>query len=197
MKKLEIVIATNNKHKLEEYKKLFEGYNVDLYSLNDLNIVSDPVETGTSFKENALIKAESIKNMTDKIILSDDSGICIEKLGKNVPGIYSHRYIEQFGGQYNTNLFLTKNYNNSEAHFICQLVIENLTKSPLFFEGYIYGHIGDSIKGENGFGYDPIFVPKNMNKTLAELDENYKNSISHRGNAIKKFINYLKENKLI
>lgn len=85
----------------------------------------------------------------------------------------------------------------SNAHYTCVIVIENYAKSTLIFKGYMYGKISSKVKGEHGFGYDPIFIPEGYNKTLGELDDKTKNSISHRANAISQFIKYLKENNSI
>lgn len=197
MKELEIVIATNNLHKLEEYKYLLKDINVKLTTLKDENIISDPLEDGKTFEENALIKASSIKNKTHKIVLSDDSGISIDALGEEYPGIYSHRYQQSLGGDKEANNYLVNKVSGSKAHYTCVIVIENLCKSPLIFKGYMNGVISSKVKGEHGFGYDPIFIPEGFNKTLGELDEETKNSISHRANATLKLIQYLKENNII
>lgn len=197
MKHLDIVLATNNKHKIEEYKELLKDLDVTITSLKDENIVSDPVENGTSFKENALIKADAIKEKTHKIVLSDDSGISIDALGEDYPGIYSHRYQESLGGAKKANEVISSKLPNSKAHYTCVIVIENICNSPLFFTGYMYGRISPTVKGEHGFGYDPIFIPEGYEKTLGELDEQTKNTISHRANAITQFKKYLKENNII
>lgn len=197
MKHLDIVIATNNKHKIEEYKELFKDLDVNITSLKDEKINSDPTEDGATFEENALIKAKAIKDKTNKIILSDDSGISIDMLGNDYPGIYSHRYQESLGGAKKANEIIVSKMPFSKAHYTCVIVIENYAKSPLIFKGYIYGKISSKVKGEHGFGYDPIFIPEGYNKTLGELDDKTKNSISHRANAISQFIKYLKENNSI
>ena len=197
MKINEIVIATSNQNKLKEFNEIFSPYNIKVISLKDLNINIDIEETGTTFKDNALLKAKEIAKYTSKIILSDDSGIIINDMGDNKPGVYSHRFQNQFGGVKNTNEYVTKNYSNSKAHYTCSICIYNLTDKPLSFEGYMYGHIAKESKGNNGFGYDPIFIPEGYNNTLGELGDEIKNSISHRGNAIKLLLQYFKDNNLI
>lgn len=114
-----------------------------------------------------------------------------------MPGVYSHRFQDSHGGVKETNEFIIKNYAKSPAFYTCSICVLNLKEEPLSFEGYMYGTINDKIIGTNGFGYDPIFIPKGYDKTLGELDESIKNSISHRDNAINLFLNYLKENNLI
>lgn len=197
MKINEIVIATSNLNKLKEFNEIFSPYNIKIISLNDLNINIDVEETGTTFKENALIKAKEISKYTSKIILSDDSGIIIDDMGDNKPGVYSHRFQNKLGGVDKANEYITKNYPNSKAHYTCSICVYNLDEEPLSFEGYMYGHIANEIKGTNGFGYDPIFIPEGYNNTLGELGDEIKNSISHRGNAIKLLLKYFKDNNLI
>ncbi len=197
MKIKEFILATTNEHKVKEFQEIFKPYNIIVKSLKDENITVEVEETGETFKENALIKAQAISKLTNKIIISDDSGIIIEKMGNNMPGVYSHRFQNSHGGVKETNEFIIKNYAKSLAFYTCSICVLNLKEEPLSFEGYMYGTINDEIKGTNGFGYDPIFIPKGYNKTLGELDESIKNSISHRDNAINLFLNYLKENNLI
>lgn len=197
MKIKEFILATTNEHKVKEFQEIFKPYNIIVKSLKDENITVEVEENGETFKENALIKAQAISKLTNKIIISDDSGIIIEKMGNNMPGVYSHRFQDSHGGVKETNEFIIKNYAKSPAFYTCSICVINLEKEPLSFEGYMYGTINDKIKGTNGFGYDPIFIPKGYEKTLGELDESIKNSISHRDNAINLFLNYLKNNNLI
>lgn len=193
----EILVATNNDHKLDEYKELFKGYDVALYSLKDFHIVDDPIEDGNSYEENSLIKAKSVQNSTEMVILADDSGIEIDALGENLPGIFSKRYAESHGGSKKYNEFLSKNHYGSEAHFTCCIVLLNLKDEPLYFIGKCYGEISKEVTANNGFGYDPIFIPKGFNKTFGELTKDEKNKISHRANATNKLIEYLKNENLI
>lgn len=197
MKIKEFILATTNEHKVKEFQEIFKPYNIIVKSLKDENITVEVEENGGTFKENALIKAQAISKLTNKIIISDDSGIIIEKMGNNMPGVYSHRFQDSHGGVKETNEFIIKNYAKSPAFYTCSICVLNLEEEPLSFEGYMYGTINNEIKGTNGFGYDPIFIPKGYDKTLGELDESIKNSISHRDNAINLFLNYLKENNLI
>ncbi len=194
---LEIVLATNNQNKINEYKKILKDLPIKLYSLSDLKIDNDPEETGKTFKENSLIKAKSLQNCTKKIILSDDSGIVIDALGDEFPGIYSKRYALSLGGFEKCNSFLTLNYANSPAKFTCCICVLNLTDDPLYFIGECKGKITNYVTKNNGFGYDPIFLPDGYNKTYGELTSEEKNNISHRKRAILKMIDYLKENNYI
>ncbi len=197
---LNLVIATNNSHKLQEYREIFKGYNINIIPMNQIVSNLEIDENGKTFKQNALIKAKSLQKCTNLPILADDSGIIIEFLGKNFPGIYSHRFSQKMGGQEITNKYLinrAKKEENKKAHFVCTLCLLNLSSKPLYFVGKAYGKISKDLKGIHGFGYDPIFILNKLNKTFAELEENEKNSFSHRANACKKLLIYLKENNFI
>ena len=126
-KVLKICVATNNDHKMGELKDIFKDYAVELYSLKDLNIDVNPDENGKNYAENAFIKASAVAKFTDMPVLSDDSGIEIEALGEHVPGIYSHRYAVEHGGQEITNKMLIEKCAGSKAHFTAHFVLLNLT----------------------------------------------------------------------
>lgn len=191
---MDILIATNNEHKVIEFKKAFESFNINVYSLRDVNLNIDVEETGKSFKENAFLKAKAVSNLTEMVVIADDSGLEIASLD-GFPGIYSARFME--GHPYKEKFIAIfdklKNSKDRTANFNCTLCVMNLNKEPLFFEGKAYGLILESFQGENGFGYDPIFYYPPLKKTFAEMTQDEKNSVSHRGNAIKLLVNYLKE----
>ena len=198
MKELEIVVATNNNHKLNEYKNIFSAYpNVILKSLNDEKIDIDPEENGKTFKENSLIKAKAIANFTNKIVLADDSGLEIRALD-GFPGIYSSRfmhdkpYIEKCQA-----IFDMLKDKPREAQFHCVITLLNLVKEPLQFEGIATGVIDTKITGTHGFGYDPIFICDANNKSFASLSEEEKNKVSHRALATASLLKYLKDNNYI
>ena len=188
----QLLLASNNKFKLKEFKEIFKPYEIEILSPKDLDIVFDANETGKTYYQNALIKAKELRKYSNLDIISDDSGIEIEALGKNFPGINSHRYMLSMGGQEKTNMFLAKNYFGTKAKFVCTIVL--LKDNKVFkFKGQISGIINDKVK-EDPFGYDPIFKIKKYNKTFAELDSKTKNTISHRYRASIKLINFLKNN---
>lgn len=196
----EIVVATSNKHKMSEYRALIKGLPITLYSLSDLGITSNVIEDGSTYKANALLKAEAIKKYTTLPILSDDSGLEISFLGEHFPGLYTSRYAASCGGQTKTNEFLSKEaikYPANKAIFYCTIVLLNIEDNPLVFEGQVEGKISSKIEGENGFGYDPIFIGDKFDKSFGALSEEIKNANSHRAKAFKKFITYLKISKLI
>lgn len=196
---LKIVISSNNLHKIKEYKEIFDEYpNIEILSLNDANINVDPEENGTTFKENSLIKAKAVGELTNNIVIADDSGLEIDALD-GFPGIYSARFME--GHAYEEKFMaifdMLKDKRTRDAQFHCVITVINLTTEPLFFEGIVRGKIATSSNGSNGFGYDPIFIPKGYSESFANLSENEKNAISHRGIATKKLLDYLKEQKYI
>lgn len=192
----EIIIATKNPGKAEEFKTFFAKYNIKAVSLLDLSqSVNDIEETGTTFEENAAIKAEQIAMLMNKPVLADDSGLTIDAL-EGRPGIFSARYAgEPKDDNANIAKVLAELEDTKEsdrtARFVCVLAVATPDKNTIFKKGYCEGRISVSPKGSNGFGYDPIFIPRNHTRTMAELSSDEKNSISHRSNAIKQLEDWL------
>ncbi len=195
---MEIVIASNNFHKISEFKGVLEKYGVKIYSLNDLNIHVEVDETGKTFKENAFLKAEAISKLTDKVVVADDSGLEIRALD-NFPGIYSARFME--GHPYSEKFVAINKMLDGKldryARFNSTLCVMNLKPEPLYFVGYAEGEVLKKPQGESSFGYDPIFYSYKAKKTFAELSQDEKNAVSHRGEAIKALVKYLEENNYI
>lgn len=191
----EIVLATNNKHKLQEVRAFLSPHKIVVYGLNDLNLKPENVEeNGKNYYENALIKAKSVAKLCDLPIIADDSGLEIEALD-NEPGLHSARYAESLGGHANAiNEILKRleNKNNRKARFVCDIVLVNESDKPLLFEGIAPGEIADAPLGEGGFGYDPIFQSSEINKRFSELTQEEKNKVSHRGKALLKLLTYLR-----
>lgn len=189
---MDIVIATNNINKVKEYNEILSPLGFNCLSLKDLNIVCDPEETGSTFKENALIKAKEIAKYTNRVILADDSGMEVDAY-PNLLGIYSHRFLENEPYSIkNATLIEMLKDKIKTARYVCAIALINFNEQELFFEGICEGHISDIPKGNNGFGYDPIFIPSGLDKTMAELESEEKNKISHRGIASNKLVEYLK-----
>ena len=196
MKTLEIVIATNNPNKVEEYRQMFASIsNIKLFSLKDENIHIEIEENGKTFKENSLIKAESISKLTDKFVLADDSGLEIEALD-NFPGIYSARFMEgrPYKEKWAAIFEMLKNKENKNAQFHCAITFITPAKEKYVFEGIEKGYITEKIEGENGFGYDPIFFSNSLNKTFGNATEEEKNAVSHRGKAFSQLLEFIKNN---
>lgn len=191
----EIIVATSNLGKLKEFNEIFNVYNIKCIGLSELNYFDDIVEDGSTFQENALIKAKTIFNKFNKPVLSDDSGLCVKALN-NAPGIHSARYMNLNSFDEKMDYILKKIENeNRDAFFNCTLCLYTNEKQ-VFFEGILEGEISFDKNGVNGFGYDPIFIPNGFDKTLAQLDSNTKNRISHRSNAIEKLLGFLNENNI-
>ncbi len=189
------VIATNNPHKVVEFKKILAPLGIECSSLKEMGIECDAEETGTTFAENAYIKAKAVFDLCGLPTVADDSGICVDALG-GAPGVYSARY----GGEGLNDeqrlyhlLENLKEVDDRKAHFtssICCILDQDVVIKA---EGYIFGTLLREPKGENGFGYDPIFLPDGYELTTAEMDGEAKNAISHRGNALREFVKQLKE----
>lgn len=195
----EILLATNNKHKLQEVRKILSPHGIIVYGISDLNLdYHEPIEDGKTYKDNALIKANALKALTDLPIIADDSGLEIEAMD-NKPGIFSARYAKEYGGHKEAFKVIFNNLEGKsrKARFVCDIILVNVEDKPLLFEGICPGNIAFEPKGDEGFGYDPIFIPDGFSCSFAELSEDEKNNISHRGRALKKLLTYLRINGLI
>ena len=186
-----IVFATNNKHKLDEIRKITAG-KIEILSLSDINCNEDIEETGTTLEENALIKVRYIKNKYGYDCFADDTGLEVEALNGE-PGVYSSRYAgAQCNPQDNMNKLLDalQGIDNRNAQFRTVIAV-TLNNNEHLFEGVVKGHITTEKHGSNGFGYDPIFMPIGYNNTFGELSDEVKNGISHRAVAMEKLIAFL------
>ena len=201
MKKI-LVLASSNENKVREIREMMpDGFEV--LSMRDLNLHATKEETGNTFEENAKIKAEDIASMTDYPVFSDDSGLEIDALG-GFPGIHSARFMEGHSYQEKCEEILHRleGKENRKARFVTAMVYLNKKNGieKTFFikttEGVIEGRIGYEERGENGFGYDPIFFSDDLMMTFGEADSVKKDEVSHRGRALREMIQYLiKENK--
>jgi XTP/dITP diphosphohydrolase len=193
---MKLILATNNRHKLEEAKVILSNYPIEVISLEKAKIYEQPLEDGSTYAENATIKVKSAQKFTILPIFADDSGLEIEGLD-NAPGIFSKRFTSIYGGQEETNRYLCKIVGNSPATFHCSIALANIKNKIRIFEGEMRGRLSLSPSGTNGFGYDPIFIPDGYDVTYAELSSYEKNKISHRYRAMKEMIKYLKKEGLI
>lgn len=187
----ELVMATHNKHKIEEIERLLKG-KVKIISLKDLGCKEEIPETGSTLKENALQKAKYVWDKYGKDCFADDTGLMVEALNGE-PGVYSARYAgEKCSFEDNMNLLL-ENMDGKTDRNACFVTVICLIENgkPVFFEGKCEGYILTEKYGKGGFGYDPIFMPKGYGESFAELSMEEKNKISHRGKATKKLIEYL------
>ena len=187
-----ILVGTNNTGKLKEIRDLLPK-NLEIYSASDFKIKS-PTENGKTFEENSLIKAKYFSKKSKMICLSDDSGLEIDVLG-GAPGIYSARWGGKNGDFAKAMIRVFKELDKKnknwktmkiKARFICALTIYGPNQKAINSIGKIEGHISPSKKGENGFGYDPIFIPKGKKITFGEMKASQKHKIDHRFKAFKK-----------
>ena len=193
---MEIIFATANKHKLMEAQAIV-GADIKLITPAELGITEDIVETGTTLKENALIKAEYLWYRFQRPCFADDTGLEIQSLDGR-PGVFSARYAGEgcdFQANIDKVLLEMGNSENRLARFITVIALI-IDGNPVFFEGEVNGTIIMEQKGTKGFGYDPVFLPEGLTRTMAELSEEEKNSISHRGEAMRKLSAYLKNSNI-
>lgn len=186
--KKEILIATRNKGKAAEFESLFGKKGFAVKTLLDYPDIPDVEETGTTFAENALLKAETIADKLNMLVLADDSGLKVDYLDGN-PGVYSARYAGERKSDAANNAKLLHELTNvppekRTAQFHCTLALAAPGKDSLVVEGEVDGRILSIPHGENGFGYDPLFFVAEKNKTMAEMTEEEKNAISHRAKAL-------------
>lgn len=188
---MEILIATHNQHKKEEIIQILPSHFV-VQSLSDFHLNDEIVEDGSSFEENAFIKANYGFQNTHRWCIGDDSGLVIPALDGR-PGIYSARYAGNHDFKANIAKILQEmqGIENRNAYFITLLCLKSEHETH-YFEGRVYGTIANEILGSNGFGYDPIFIPTGYRKSFAEFCPDEKNAISHRFHAFQKLLNYLK-----
>ena len=190
---LKIVLASRNKKKKAELQTLLSQYidGIEILSLDDVGIYGEIEEDGSTFEENALIKAR-VAAQSGYIGVGDDSGLCVDALD-GAPGVFSARYAGGHGDDVANNAFLLKNLegkSNRRASFVCCIACvfpDELGFDPIVVNGKVEGEILTSERGEGGFGYDPLFYFPQFGRTLAEVTPEQKNQVSHRANAIKLF----------
>lgn len=187
-----IVLASNNKHKISEFKEILNDY--EILSLNDIGFTDEIIEDGNSFLENAFIKTDAVsvflKNKgLDYIVIADDSGLCCDSLD-GAPGIYSARYAnDAHNDQANRDKLLKElSGKDRSAYFICVIAVLYPNGVKKSFEGRVDGYITEEEIGDKSFGYDCIFYSNELNKTFGEANELEKNNVSHRGRAIEKML---------
>lgn len=194
-----IVFATNNQHKLQEIREILSP-EFEIVSLKEIGCHEDIPETGNTLEENALQKARYISERYHISCFADDTGLEVDALG-GAPGVHSARYAE--GTDHDSEANMTKllreleGKENRQARFRTVIALielgEDETENVHLFEGIVEGHISTERQGNEGFGYDPIFVPEGYEKSFAALGETIKNHISHRARAVKKLAEYLKQ----
>ncbi len=190
---MEITLGTGNEHKVFEINEIVkaQGYKNIVFKAveGDFN----PTEDGTTFEENSLIKAKEGARISGMLTLADDSGLCIEALN-GAPGLYSARYAGTQEEKIARILKELDGQKNRKAKFVCCMTLVNKDGQIIHTtKGECHGHIINERKGSNGFGYDPVFMPDGYDVTIAEMPEEQKNAISHRGNALREMLEFIKD----
>lgn len=181
---MKLIIASNNKHKIKEIKKMLGDKFSEILSLREAGIDHETVEDGETFHDNAYKKAREIAEIAGCAALADDSGICAHALD-GAPGVYSARF--SGGTDDDNNALLLEKLRDKDdkgAHYTCAMALVYPDGRAVFSEGYMYGTITDTPRGSRGFGYDPLFIPTGEIRTVAEMTDDEKNAISHRARAL-------------
>ena len=195
---MKVVLARKNPHKLVEISKITEQFDMELVLQSELGVDIDVEETGTTFEENSYIKAEAVMKASGLPALADDSGIAVDALNGE-PGVYSARYgFDDTLDDWGRLELLLKNTEHvpdgqRQAQFVCVITMVTPDNQVIQARGEIHGELTREPRGENGFGYDPIFYYPPFGKTTAELSPEEKNQVSHRGNALRMFYDKMKE----
>jgi len=194
---MKIVVATKNKHKVGELKEMLNMPNIEFFTMSDFNLDIDIVEDGSTFEENAMIKAKNVYNALHGetlTVIADDSGLCVDALD-GAPGIYSARYSGK--GDAENNIKLLEELKDvpplkRTGRFICSIALVSQNTEKIF-NGKCEGLIDKEERGDNKFGYDPVFYYPAFSKTFGEMTHEEKNKVSHRANAVKQLKEYLSE----
>ena len=193
---MKIILASNNKNKLREFKELVAGMDVELVGQREAGCDFEVDETGETFEENAFLKAEAVTRATGFTAIADDSGLVVDALNGE-PGVYSARYglghEARDAERYTYLLNQLGAETQRSARFVCCICCTMPDGTVLKTRGECEGEILFAPRGENGFGYDPIFRPLGQEKSMAELTAEEKNAISHRGRALREFMKIFKE----
>ncbi len=187
---MELIFASHNEGKVKEIKSMVST-KIQILSLNDIGCYEEIEETGTTLEENARIKAVKIQEITGKNVFADDSGLFVEALNGK-PGVFSARYAGT--GKSEDNIMKLLNELNEESNrnaYFKSVFCLILNDEEFFFDGEVHGKIISQQRGNDGFGYDPVFVPNDYDSTFAEMNPAEKNLISHRYKAVQKLINFI------
>lgn len=193
----EILIATSNAHKVEEFKEMLVPAGYTVKSLLDFEREFDIEETGKTFAENSIIKSETISKILNMPVIADDSGLEIDALGKQ-PGVMSARFMGHdtpYSVKNKALIEAVKDKTDRTCRFVCAISLAVPQKETVVFEGSVEGTVAYQIEGEGGFGYDPIFYYAPYGTTLGNVSAEMKNAVSHRFRALEKLMDYLKENE--
>jgi len=191
MDKKRLVVASNNEHKIKELKEILKVFPFDIFTMKEVGLDLEIEENGSTFLENAYIKAKTVFDLLeDTIVLSDDSGLSVDCLD-GAPGVYSARFSGVHGNTRKNNekllsLMEGKLDEDRKGRFVCAIVLIINKEMVIKVQGEVEGYITKELSGDEGFGYDPLFYVPSFNKTFAQMSATEKNSISHRGRALEK-----------
>ena len=191
---MKLILASNNAHKLTEMKAILAPYFDESVSMGEAGIEHETVEDGKTFMENAVKKAKELAELSGCCAIADDSGLCVDALAGG-PGVFSARFAGVHGDDKANNALLLKELEGERergAHYTCAIALAWPDGRLLTAEDYLYGEIAYDERGTNGFGYDPLFLLKELGLRTAELSPEEKNRISHRGKALRKLVEELK-----
>ena len=191
---MKLILASNNAHKLAEMKAILAPYFDEIVSMGEAGIEHETVEDGKTFMENAVKKAKELAELSGCCAIADDSGLCVDALAGG-PGVFSARFAGVHGDDKANNALLLKELEGEHdrgAHYTCAIALAWPDGRLLTAEDYLYGEIAYDERGTNGFGYDPLFLLKELGLRTAELTPEEKNRISHRGKALRKLVEELK-----
>ena len=194
---MKLILASNNAHKLREMKEILSPFFDEIVSMKEAGIEHETVEDGKTFMENAVKKAKELAEISGCCAIADDSGLCVDALA-GAPGIFSARYAGVHGDDKANNRRLLRELESEHdrgAHYTCAIALAWPDGKLLTAEDYLYGEIAYDERGTNGFGYDPLFLLKERGLRTAELSPEEKNAISHRGKALRKLVEQLKESE--
>lgn len=196
---MKIVMATGNQNKVREIREMLEGTDLEIVSMKEAGIDVEIVEDGTTFAENAVIKAETVCRAAGVPAIADDSGLVVDYLD-GAPGIYSARFMGEDTSYDIKNAAIIEKLEGvpdekRSARFVCDIALAFPDEETRVFEGVFEGSVAYKVAGENGFGYDPLFFVPECGCTSAELSPEVKNSMSHRGKALEQAVQYLKSRK--
>ena len=194
---MKIVAATTNKGKIREFQEILGGLGFQVVSMHDEGIDVEIEETGSTFEENALIKARAVSLLCDCAVIADDSGLCVDAMD-GAPGIYSARFAGEEATDYDRNVRLLetlKGEENRKAQYVASIAYISADGEEITTEGITTGEILTEEHGTGGFGYDPLFWSSEIKKCFGEATPEEKNAVSHRGRALQKLCDILKEEK--
>ncbi len=191
---MKVVLASNNKHKLKEIKEILKDFDYELVSKSEMGFIEETIEDQDTFEGNSYKKAKEVSDKFSCIAIADDSGLMVDALSGE-PGVYSARYSSEGTDEKNNEKLLKnmKDVENRRAKFVSVITMVFPNGDSIIARGEVHGRIGYELRGTDGFGYDPLFIENESNKTFAQLSAKEKNSISHRKRALDKLSEKLKE----